>query len=369
MFNARVWRNFDWWLFALAALLVSVGLIVLYSLGFKAEGVTVPVDVRNQIIFTILGAGALFGAALTDYRVWGKFSRWLYGIMLVLLGWVSVRGHSALGATRWINLGFFQFQPSELSKIVVIIVLAKFLSSHYDEMDRPKNLVLSLVYVLIPAGLVLIQPDLGTAIVYAVIWTVMVLVSRVKASHFLALLGIGAAMIPVAIKVMKPYQRARLATFLNPTADPLRGGYNVLQATIAVGSGQLKGRGLGAGTQSQLNFLPSQHTDFIFAVVAEKLGFIGGMLLLILFGLLFLRAFQIAAKAQDRFGMLMAVGIASMLLIHVFINIGMNLGMLPVTGIPLPFVSYGGTSLIVGLISIGLLESIAIRHRKIQFGR
>lgn len=369
MFNARVWRNFDWWLFALAGLLVSTGLMILYSLGFKAEGVSVPADVRNQIIFAVLGIGTLLGAALTDYRVWGKFSRWLYGIMLLLLGFVSVKGHAALGATRWINLGFFQFQPSELSKIVVIIVLAKFLSTHYEEMDRPKNVLISLAYVIVPAVLVLIQPDLGTAMVYGVIWAVMVLASKIKISHFLALTGIGAAMIPLAIKLMKPYQRARLSTFLHPTADPLRGGYNVLQATIAVGSGQLKGRGLAAGTQSQLNFLPSQHTDFIFAVLAEKLGFIGGMLLLILFGLLFLRAFQIAAKAQDRFGMLMAVGLATMLLFHFFINVGMNLGIMPVTGIPLPFVSYGGTSLVVGLISIGLLESIAIRHKKLSFGR
>ncbi len=369
MFNARVWRSFDWWLFALAALLTSIGLIVLYSLGFKAEGVSVPVDARNQVAFAILGAALLVGTALTDYRLWAKYSRWLYGLMLLLLGWVAINGHSALGATRWINLGFFQFQPSELSKLIVIIVLAKFLADHYEEMNRIKNVALSLVYVLIPAVLVLIQPDLGTAIVYAFIWTVMVLSSRVKLSHFAALFALAGAMVPVAIKLMKPYQRARLATFLHPTADPLRGGYNVLQATIAVGSGQLRGRGLGAGTQSQLNFLPSQHTDFIFAVVGEKLGFIGGMLIIILFVLLLLRALAIAAKAQDRFGMLIAVGIATMLLVHVFINVGMNLGLLPVTGIPLPFVSYGGTSLIVGLIAIGLLESIAIRHKKISFGR
>lgn len=369
MFNSRVWRNFDWWLFGLAMLLVTLGLIVLYSLGFREEGVASPVDVRNQVVFTVLGLVAVFFFAFADYRLWSKYSKWLYGIMLALLGWVAVAGQSALGATRWINLGFFQFQPSELSKLILIIVLAKFLSRNYEEMGKVKNVLISLGYAAVPAVMVLIQPDLGTALVFGVIWTAMVLASKVKWMHFAALAGLGALIVPVAINFLKPYQKARLATFLDPTADPLRGGYNVLQATIAVGSGRLKGRGLGGGTQSQLNFLPSQHTDFIFAVLGEKLGFIGGALLLVLFALLLLRAMQIAAKAQDRFGMLIAVGIAAMMLFHVFVNVGMNLGIMPVTGIPLPFVSYGGTSLLISLISVGLLESIAIRHKKIQFGR
>ena len=186
--------------------------------------------------------------------------------------------------------------------------------------------------------------------------------------RYVLFLGMAALIaLPVALPLLKPYQRHRIEVFLHPTADKLGTGYNVNQALVAVGSGQVLGRGLAAGTQSQLNFLPSQHTDFIFAVLAEKLGFVGGLLLLGMFGLLIVRALVVAYQSQDRFGMFMAVGITAMLLFHVMINIGMNLGIMPVTGIPLPFVSYGGTSLIVALICIGLLESISLRRKKIEF--
>jgi rod shape determining protein RodA len=273
-----------------------------------------------------------------------------------------------LGASRWINLGFFQFQPSELAKLVVIIVLAKFFADHYEQMDRPRYLLWSLGYVAVPLILVLAQPDLGTAMVLGFIWLAMALVGRVRKSH-LAVLGLsGLALLPLIYHFLKPYQRERLLTFINPTADPLRSGYNVVQSTIAVGSGQWFGRGLAAGSQSQLNFLPSQHTDFIFAVLSEKLGFVGGVLLLLLFVVLLARALIIAYRAQDRFGMFLATGIMAMLLFHMFINVGMNVGIMPVTGIPLPFVSYGGTNLLIGLIGVGLLESIAVRHKKLQFG-
>jgi rod shape determining protein RodA len=287
---------------------------------------------------------------------------------LISLIAVKIIGHSALGATRWINLGFFQFQPSEFAKIILIIVLAKYFSDHYDQMDRPRYLLISLGYALVPIALVLTQPDLGTALVLGVIWLVMAVVSRVRLVHLGAMVLAGLAAIPLVVPHLKPYQRARIETFLNPTADPLHSGYNVVQSTIAVGSGQVFGRGLAAGSQSQLNFLPSQHTDFIFAVLGEKMGFIGGMLVILLFTALLLRAIVIAARASDRFGLLLATGVTAMLLFHVFVNIGMNIGLLPVTGIPLPFISYGGTSLLVSMLALGLLESVAVRRRKIQFG-
>jgi rod shape determining protein RodA len=368
MLKARFWRNFDWWLFGVTALLVLIGLLILYSITFKTSGASSPADVRNQVIYVLIGLAVMLGVAVVDYRVWSKLANWLYPLSLGLLVVVALVGHSALGATRWINFGIFQFQPSELSKLILIVALAKFFADRYDEMSQPQNLAISLLYLILPLGLVLAQPDLGTGLVLMVIWLVMALVARTRKVHILALLGAGLIALPAIVQRLKPYQRARLATFLNPTADPLRGGYNVVQATIAVGSGQLKGRGLAAGSQSQLNFLPSQHTDFIFAVLAEKLGFIGSLLLLALFTVLLLRALLVAYRARDRFGMFLGVGIATMFLFHVFINVGMNLGILPVTGIPLPFVSYGGTSLLVGMMAIGLLESIAIRHQKIQFG-
>jgi rod shape determining protein RodA len=196
----------------------------------------------------------------------------------------------------------------------------------------------------------------------------MALVGKTRKWHLVALAVLAVLAFPIGMKFLKPYQVSRLETFLNPTADPLGTGYNVVQATIAVGSGQLFGRGLAAGSQSQLNFLPSQHTDFIFAVLTEKMGFIGGMLLLGLFVILLARGLIVAYRAQDRFGMFLATGIVAMLLFHVFINVGMNMGILPVTGIPLPFISYGGTSLIIAMICIGLLESIAVRRKKLEFG-
>ncbi len=361
-------KNFDWFLAGSVVALLGLGILVLFATAFKASGVAAPVDARNQVIFAILGVVVLVVLARVDYRAWARFSTWFYLITLVLLGAVMLFGKTALGATRWINLGFFQFQPSELAKIMLVLVLAKFLSSHYDEMDQPKFLLLSLFYTLVPVFLVLAQPDLGTAMILMLVWVTMVSVSKVKKSHLLILIAVGIALLPIGLTTLKPYQKERLATFLHPTANPLGSGYNVVQAQIAVGSGQVFGRGLSAGSQSQLNFLPSQQTDFIFAVLAEKLGFVGALVVLSLFLILLIRAVLTAYKAQDRFGLFLAVGITALFLFHVLINVGMNLGIMPVTGIPLPFISYGGTSLLISLVAIGLLESINLRHQKIRFG-
>lgn len=368
MFATRFWRNFDWILFGLALLLTTIGLIVIYSTSFKAIDRLTPVDAAHQLIFAGISLAAMAMAARMDYRGWAKLTPLLYIGMLVSLVAVLVLGKTALGATRWINFGFFQFQPSEFAKLVIIIVLAKYFSENYDFLDNPRHMVVSLLYVVLPVGLVLAQPDLGTAMVLVIIWAAMALVAKVRLSYLAALFGAAAASIPLIVPYLKPYQQARLAVFLNPTTDPLHTGYNVVQSTIAVGSGQLFGRGLAAGSQSQLNFLPSQHTDFIFAVLAEKMGFVGALLVILLFAGLLVRALMIAARAEDRFGVFVASGIVTMLLFHVFINIGMNVGLLPVTGIPLPFISYGGTSLFISLAAIGLLQSIAIRRKKIQFG-
>lgn len=368
MFKSRIWKNMDWILLVVTLLLVATGVLVLYSTTLKAADVASPAGARNQIVFAVMGVGLLVAAAVADYRLWAKYTAWLYLVTLGLLGFVMVAGKTALGATRWINLGFFQFQPSELAKLVMIIVLAKFLSDNYDRLERPRYFLLSLLYVGLPMAMVLVQPDLGTALVFGFIWLVMVGVSRVPKAYIAGLAVVGLAALPLGIKLLKPYQQSRLATFLNPSADPLGEGYNVVQSTIAVGSGQLFGRGLASGSQSQLNFLPSQHTDFIFAVLAEKMGFVGAAVLLLLFTVLLLRALMIAYLAKDRFGFFLASGLTGMYLFHLFVNIGMNMGIMPVTGIPLPFVSYGGTALLVGMIGIGLLESIHIRRKKIEFG-
>jgi rod shape determining protein RodA len=367
--RSRFWKNFDWILFGVVIVLVAIGLLVIWSTSFKATTVAGSSDVLHQVVFAVAGMAAFFFLARTDYRTWLKLSGWLYGLTIGLLLIVLLFSKAVLGAQRWIDFGFFQFQPSEFAKVILIIVLAKFFADHYDQLHRPKYLALSLAYLAVPVLLVMKQPDLGTAMVLMAIWLGMALVSRVRKLHLLILAGVGLALLPLGLKLLKPFQRARLETFINPTADPLHTGYNAVQSTITVGSGQVFGRGLAAGSQSQLNFLPSlaQHTDFIFAVLNEKMGFVGGSLLLVLFGVLMYRGMRIAYMAQDRFGMFVATGVTTMLLFHVFINTGMNMGIAPVTGIPLPFVSYGGTSLIIALAAVGLLESVAVRRKKLQF--
>jgi rod shape determining protein RodA len=369
VFKSRFWKNFDWILFGVMVLLVVMGLLVIYATSFKATKLMSLGDLWHQLIFAVVGLGAFLVMARTDYRTWFKMTPLLYGLTLLLLTIVIVTSRAVLGAQRWINFGFFQFQPSEFAKLVLIIVLAKFFSEHYDQMHRLKYMLISLAYLAVPMALVMRQPDLGTALVLGAIWVAMALMSRVRKVYLLGLAGVGLALMPFILKHLKSYQRDRLTIFLNPQVDPLGAGHNVIQSTITVGSGQVFGRGLAAGSQSQLNFLPSlaQHTDFIFAVLNEKMGFVGGSLLILLFGVLLYRGIRIAYLAQDRFGMFLAVGVSAMMLFHVFINAGMNMGIAPVTGIPLPFVSYGGTALIIAMASLGLLESVAIRRKKLQF--
>lgn len=369
MRDKRFWRNFDWIIFGCAMFLCIIGLIVIYATSFKATSFNGSAEVWHQMIFLVAALCAMFAAARTDYRLWSRYTPWLYGLGVASLLIVQLFAKEVLGAKRWIDLGFFQFQPSELVKLVIIIVMARFFTANYDKLHHPKYLFLSLVYLLVPVALVMKQPDLGTALVLVTIWFAMVMVSPIRKRYVAILIGIGLAALPFAISTLKPFQKARLANFANPTADPLHTGYNAVQSTITVGSGQLFGRGLAAGSQTQLNFLPSlaQHTDFIFAVLAEKMGFVGGALLLALFGILLMRGLQIAARSQDRFGLFIATGVVAMLAFHFFINVGMNMGIAPVTGIPLPFVSYGGTSLIVAFAAIGLLESVAVRRKKLQF--
>ena len=369
MLKTRFWKNFDWALFGVMILLVIIGLLVIYATSFKATKLVSLNDLWHQLVFAVVGVGAFGFMARADYRTWFKLTPWLYGLTLFMLVIVLLTSRAVLGAQRWIDFGFFQFQPSEFAKLVLIIVLAKFFAEHYDEMHRLKYLGISLLFLVIPMALVMRQPDLGTALVMVAIWLAMAMISRVRKLHLFVLAGVSVAAVPFLLNHLKSYQRDRLTVFLNPHVDPLGAGHNVIQSTITIGSGQVFGRGLAAGSQSQLNFLPSlaQHTDFIFAVLNEKLGFVGGTLLLVLFGVLLYRGIRIAYLAGDRFGMFLAVGVSAMILFHVFINAGMNMGIAPVTGIPLPLVSYGGTALIISMASLGLLESVAVRRKKLQF--
>lgn len=269
-------------------------------------------------------------------------------------------------ACRWINLGFFQLQTSELFKLVIILVFSAFLSDRQGRMPW-WHVFLYLGVLAVPAFLILSQPDLGTMLVVVLCGVTLLLAARFPWAVWLVLLLCALVAMPVVWQKLKPYQRQRVEVFLNPDIDPNKTGYNVRQAEIAVGSGGVFGRGFGKGTQSQLNFLPVAHTDFIFAGYAEATGFVGSLFLLAVFMVLIWRALHVAHISKDAYGRFVAIGIATLIAVQFFVNIGMNIRLMPVTGIPLPLVSYGGTSLFVTMIALGILQSIVLRHKKIDF--
>lgn len=364
MFGLRFLRKLDLVVLVSTLVLVAIGLTVLYSSGLKAAQVTSQLDTSRQFLYALAGLAVMLFFARLDYRVLRNYSLLLYIAMIASLVAVDAFGATRLGATRWISIGFFQFQPSEFAKPMLAIVLAQHFARHYDNINELRYWGGSLLYLALPVLLVLAQPDLGTGMVFVAIWFAMAVAARVRWQYLAGLVGSVVVMIPLIIPRLKPYQQQRITTFLDPTANPATTGYNVNQAIIAVGSGGWFGQGLGSGSQSQGNFLPSQHTDFIFAVLAEKLGFFGGLLTLGAFLLLVLRSFWVSTMAPDKFGGLLAVGMASMLLFHVFINVGMNLGIMPVTGIPLPFISAGGSSMLVSMFAVGVIQSVFMRRKK-----
>lgn len=288
-----------------------------------------------------------------------------YVLALALLSVVVFVGKSSGGAQRWLDLRFFDLQPSEVAKILVIIAIARYLADHQDSVRQFRHVAVTLVQAGIPAVMVARQPDLGTALTLGAIWLGIVIMAGVRWRHLLLLALPALAAAPMVWgRLLTEYQRERLLIFLNPAADPLGAGYNLIQSRISVGAGGLLGRGLNSGTQSQLHFLRVQHTDYIFAVLSEELGFVGGVILIALYAILVMQVLTIANNARDSFGRLLASGIAAMLVFQVFINIGMNIGLSPVTGIPLPFISYGRSSLLTLLICVGILQSIAWRRRR-----
>jgi len=353
-------RQFDWILTTAVLLLLAISVAVIFSTTFNSSGG--PTAALQQAVIGTLGLGLVAIVGMTDYRVFRRVASALYVAMIVMLVAVELLGFSALGAQRWIDLGFFQLQPSEFAKITMVIVLAKVFADNRRTLDTAKTFLISLGYTLVPVVLVAAQPDLGTAMVIMAIWLGMSIAAGIPKRLFAIGAVSAAALGPLFWKfIFHDYQKNRVLTFIDPSRDPLGTGYNVTQAQIAVGSGGLWGRTLGQGTQSQLNFLPVQHTDFIFAVLAEELGFIGGLLVIGLLGLIAYRALRIAQGARDVFGYGLAVGIMTMVLFQTLINAGMNTGIMPVTGIPLPFVSYGGSSILMLLFAIGVLQSIATR--------
>ena len=341
--------------------LAAFGIFAVYVTG-SDNGETYALD---QALGFVVGLAVAVPLALVDYRRLRPYLSLIYGFAIVLLLVVDIVGISAKGAKRWIDVGPVQVQPAEFAKLIVVVVLAGYFADH--RLGDNETFFKSLGIIALPALLVFAQPDLGSALVFGAVFLVMAYVGGAKLSQLGLLVASGISLFTLALKleVLKDYQVTRLTAFLDPAAArATEEGYQVLQSKIAIGSGGLTGKGLDeAMTLSNLGFLPEDHTDFIFAALAERIGFVGGLLLLGLFFVLVWRMLHVATISRDRFGVLIAVGVATIFLFHVFVNVGMTMGIMPVTGIPLPFISYGRSSLVVSLISLGLLESVVIRSK------
>ncbi len=369
MFKKARWlRRIDLPLIVAVLFLIIMGIVIIGS----ATHINTPGEerywyVQRQSIFALLGFFMVFILMKFDYRILEGWGNKLYIINLLLLLAVDIGGHSALGAQRWIQIGPISFQPSEFSKLIMIIALASILDERMGKLNTFKEVLPVALYLLVPFALVLVQPDLGTALVFLAIFCGMVFVAGINMRIVGIVAGIGTMLLPIFWHFLKGYQKMRIMVFWNPDIDPLGSGYHIIQSKIAIGSGMLLGKGLFHGTQSQLNFLPENHTDFIFAVIGEELGFIGAVLVILVFLFVLWRGIKIAREASDNFGVLLASGIVSMLAFHLLVNVGMTIGIMPVTGIPLPFISYGVSSLITNIVAVGILLNIYNNRKELMF--
>ena len=373
--RSLVWRRLDYLLLLSILGLVTYGVLLVHSATCSPtceRYLLTSSWASRQAMYVLIGIVAMAIATAIDYRIYRPFAYIGYGVCLMLLAAVLIwgRGDVEYGARRWIPLGVIDFQPSEIMKIFLIVTLARFLSDREGPLSLARA-ASSLLLVVPPIALVYLQPDLGTSLSFLFIWLGMLAMAGARPLH-LGLLGLAAALAaPLAWTFIRDYQRARIATFfttvINPDADPFGEGYNILQARISIGSGGMFGRGWLQGTQTQLDYLRVKQSDFIFSVLAEELGFIGGVLLFGLLILLLFRVVRVAEKARDDFGRLIAFGVASMLLFQCLVNLGANLTLLPVTGVPLPLVSFGGSAMLTLFIAFGVLQSILIRRMRYRF--
>jgi rod shape determining protein RodA len=356
-------KKFDWPLYITICLLAILGIILIYSVALGSQVEQNYLNLKKQVAFFILGAFLVpLIAYFIDYRALAKYNGFLYSLGILMLLAVLFFGKTIRGTTGWFNLGFFSFQPVEFVKIILLIYLSKFFSDKAKYISQFRYLIMSSVGVILVIALIALQPDFGSAMILFSVWLFLILITGIKKSHLFLLAGLFVSIALILwFFIFAPYQRQRVMVFLDPSLDPLGSGYNVTQATIAIGSGQFFGKGLTYGSQSQLHFLPESQTDFIFAVLAEELGLVGVVLLLALWGIVFWRLYIIAKKVTDNFALYLIVSISALFFTQVIINVGGNLGLLPLTGITLPFVSYGGSSLISCIIMAGLIESIAVR--------
>lgn len=359
--NLNSIKNTDWFLFILVIALVIFGLIAIYSTSFDTIKFA---NFQKQGIFAAAGVILMIAVmAGVDYRVLKNYSGVLYLAAILILALTAFSSHKIRGVYSWLSVGGASFQPAEFIKIVLVVILAKYFSTR--EIGDFKHILISGVYAGILIVLIALQPDIGMAAIFLIIWVSMLAVGGIKTGHLAILSALIIALSVFSWNfVFKDYQRARIITFVNPLEDPLGRGYNVIQSKIAIGSGGLFGKGFGRGTQSQLNFLPEKYSDFIFAAIAEESGFLGVGLLLLVFACVFRQIFLSVKKINDVFGKLLIFGFGIMIFSNFFINIAANLSLLPVTGVPLPFISYGGSSLVATFLALGLIQSVIIRNKE-----
>jgi rod shape determining protein RodA len=356
--------KYDFSIVLLSILITIVGLFNIYSATNTASFTGTEGLFSRQLIFVGIGLVLMAFFMIIDYRRLGKSIYIAYGINILLLVLVLLVGRSASGAQRWLSFGFISIQPSEFMKITMVLTLARYFSNDMNfEGYTLRDLFVPTLIAAIPTALIIVQPDLGSGLLLLVVAFSIFLFVKIQWRSILILVIVGAVSMPIVYNfVLKDYQRKRVLTFIDPALDPKGSGYNSIQSRIAVGSGQLVGKGFMKGTQTQLNFLPEHHTDFIYSVLAEEHGFLGSVFLVILYVLLFLSAIRISSRAGERLGALIAMGCTAVIFWQAFVNIGMVLGIMPVVGVTLPFMSYGGTSIIVNFILIGFIQGIAIRR-------
>lgn len=360
--SIRLIKHIDYTLLFAILCLCSFGLLVIYSTTHvEVMDVGSLFYVKRQLIFIIAGILLSFLVAIIDYHEIEKVAVPIYLLTIISLAYVILFGRTTGGARRWIEIGGFDFQPSEFAKIALICFLAYFLSRQKEKLSYALYFGLPFILTGIPMLMIFRQPDLGSSMVFLAILLCMIFVAGIKWKHIIMMFLISLASFPLLWSFLKEYQKSRLILFINPSLDPLGAGYNVIQSKVAIGSGGLFGQGLFSGIQSQLKFLPAQHTDFVFSVIGEEMGFFGAVILLLLYIFVLWKGIKIAQEAPDFLGTFLATGVIAFLFFHIFINIGMAMGLMPATGLPLSFISYGGTFMISNFIGIGILFSVHLR--------
>jgi len=375
MERGKIWRHFDFWLLGAVALLIIFGIAMIRSTTLSSpDGGAL--EISRQLMFVLIGVPIVFVVSAIDYRFWGATSSNVYLLLIGLLLLVEVIGVESFGAKRWIDLPLIpiNLQPSELGKFLIVLTLGHLVASRADQIGKFSLVLRTLVHVGVPVALIFLEPDLSTAIIYGVVWFVILWAAGLRWQHMAVLGGAVAAAVPIGFLAILDtnlrYMADRVIVFLLPdtTSQAYQdAAYNINQALISIGSGGWFGQGYGHGTQVQLRFLKVRHTDFIFSSISNEFGFLGALIVILLLAFVVYRIFRAGQLARDSFGSYICYGVGAIVLYQSFFNIGMNMNLLPVAGLPLPFVSYGGSSLWTFLFGIGLVESVILRHKQIEF--